>query len=506
MGISSVFKLFPSLCFSVVVVFFILLVTNFSFLLASSSSSTANYSSVITPTLDTDNHHGQMVYSSNPPISLAPPPQQLFKSKTASFKPSVAVIVGVLTTIFSITFLLLLYAKHCRRVDRSNAFFFNNSVGYPPSATTTARKNSGIDRAVIDSLPIFRFGSLRGQKDGLECAVCLNRFEPTEVLRLLPKCKHAFHVECVDTWLDAHSTCPLCRYRVDPEDILLVEDNRIMYQNDVSKVPPSMQQSPRELGSVAAARVSGRHSFAGSSLEVIAERGKPDSTTTTTSSSFVPRRSLDSWNSKKKRNSEIVAVGCFDRPRKDGLLLADKTSSTTSAEQRRLEHRIIVSGVAELGGSDGPNRRWSDVQASDLLFLGSEMILSDSRRFMGSSRGSRPSVSGSGGGIDERNGSNSHIGGGSRNEINARSVSEITGLSRFRSNEQQYEYQQRQQRQAEQRQRQAGAVSRWLAWISQPQTQHQQQQQKNPTLHPPPSSSSPPFSSSSSSLATSTMV
>lgn len=448
--------------------------------------------------------------SNSPLIPIAPPPQQVFvKARTSSsFKPSVAVIVGVLTTIFSITFLLLLYAKHCgRRGDRSgNAFFFNNSVGYPGSTSSTTmmtgRKNSGIDRAVIESLPVFRFGSLRGQKDGLECAVCLNRFEPTEVLRLLPKCKHAFHVECVDTWLDAHSTCPLCRYRVDPEDILLVEDNRIMYQNDVYRAPQSLQpQSPRELGSVstaaaaAAARVSGRHSFAGSSLEVIAERGKPDSTT---SSSFVARRSLDSWNFKKKRNRdrEMVAVGCFDRPRKDGLLLAAKTTSTTTcaavAEQRRLEHRIIVSGVTELGGglSDGPNRRWSDVQPSDLLFLRSEMILSDSRRFMGSSsRGAKPSVSG--GGIDERRSNGSR----GRNEINARSVSEITGLSRFRSNEQQYEYQQRQQRQAEQRQRQAGAVSRWLAWISQPQTQ--QQQQKNPT-----SSSS----SSSSSLATSTMV
>lgn len=295
-----------------------------------------------------------------------------------------------------------------------------------------------------------------GQKDGLECAVCLNKFEPSEVLRLLPKCKHAFHVECVDTWLDAHSTCPLCRYRVDPEDVLLVEDNRILYQNDSSRANSSMAQSPKELLS----RVSGRHSFAGSSLEVISERRKSDSTT-----SFVGRRSLDSWNnSKKKRNNnnnnteKIVAVGCFDhRPRKDGLLLAE----------RRLEHRIIISGTtttAEIESNNGPvNHRWSDVQPSDLLFLRSEMILSDSRRFLGASRGSRPSVNG-----------------GGKNEINGRSVSEITGLSRFRSNEQQYEYQQ------QRRQRQVGAVSRWLAWISQSQRYRHHRQ---PAVPPPPPSS-----------------
>lgn len=417
--------------------------------------------------------------SSSPPN---PPPPSL---KFSPFRPSIAVIVGVLTTMFSVTLLLLLYAKHCKRSGII-------AVGYgggghhslssrgggvtPPSYA--CRKNSGIDRSVIESLPVFRFGSLMGQKDGLECAVCLATFDSSEVLRLLPKCKHAFHVECVDTWLDAHSTCPLCRYRVDPEDILLVEDAKILNQNQLS--PPEEPEGndtasdiesrksaagEREPTSSGFGRVSGRHSSAGERgsgfLQVLVQ--KPGSESGKSDTASCCRKSLDSWSlqqqqkKKKKKKSESVGMGCFDRSRKDGLLLTEERTRTSS--ERRVEHRIIVSP-----GCSGFHQRWSDVQPSDLLYLRSEMIISDSRRF--SSAGpSRPSSGmrlqrnkkeeGNEIGIDGNSG---------RTVINSRSVSEITGLSRFSnrrlsdSNDTQHCH--------HQQQRQARLLSRWLDFIS----------------------------------------
>uniref|UniRef100_A0A5B7BPM3 RING-type domain-containing protein n=1 Tax=Davidia involucrata TaxID=16924 RepID=A0A5B7BPM3_DAVIN len=50
----------------------------------------------------------------------------------------------------------------------------------------------------------------------LECVVCLCQVSRGEIYRLLPNCNHSFHVHCIDSWLQAHSTCPLCRTHVPP--------------------------------------------------------------------------------------------------------------------------------------------------------------------------------------------------------------------------------------------------------------------------------------------------
>lgn len=79
---------------------------------------------------------------------------------------------------------------------------------------------SGIDKITIDKIPVFRFSSLQGSKQGLECAVCLSAFEEIEVLKLLPKCKHAFHRICIDEWLECHASCPICRQRFEAVDVI----------------------------------------------------------------------------------------------------------------------------------------------------------------------------------------------------------------------------------------------------------------------------------------------
>jgi E3 ubiquitin-protein ligase RHA2 len=53
-----------------------------------------------------------------------------------------------------------------------------------------------------------------------ECSVCLSEFEEGEKIRQL-KCKHRFHKDCVDKWLQQYwATCPLCRTKVLSDDVV----------------------------------------------------------------------------------------------------------------------------------------------------------------------------------------------------------------------------------------------------------------------------------------------
>ncbi|KAF5729813.1 putative RING-H2 finger protein ATL5M precursor [Tripterygium wilfordii] len=44
-----------------------------------------------------------------------------------------------------------------------------------------------------------------------ECAICLSEFVEGEGIQVLGRCKHGFHVQCIQKWLSFHSSCPTCR-------------------------------------------------------------------------------------------------------------------------------------------------------------------------------------------------------------------------------------------------------------------------------------------------------
>lgn len=71
-------------------------------------------------------------------------------------------------------------------------------------------KPRGLTKADIEQLPAYRFNPDSHQSEQTLCVVCFSDFEARQLLRVLP-CNHEFHTKCVDKWLKANRTCPICR-------------------------------------------------------------------------------------------------------------------------------------------------------------------------------------------------------------------------------------------------------------------------------------------------------
>ena len=61
------------------------------------------------------------------------------------------------------------------------------------------------------------------------CSICQAPFNSTDICRVINNCNHIFHINCIDTWLHDHTTCPFCRYNllnsVIPTDNVDINDD-----------------------------------------------------------------------------------------------------------------------------------------------------------------------------------------------------------------------------------------------------------------------------------------
>ncbi|KAF8033984.1 hypothetical protein BT93_C0300 [Corymbia citriodora subsp. variegata] len=237
-------------------------------------------------------------------------------SKVPHLSPSPAVIIGTLSVVFTLMLLVLVYVKFFYRIPLELPRYENSNF------TGVTLRSSGFEKSAIDALPFFRFSALRGSKQGLECSICLSKFRDIELLRLLPKCKHAFHTTCIDQWLESNSSCPLCRYPYD-----LRELTHSAYSESLRFGEYSSNLSEN------------------TGLEVFVQREQDDQETT---------------------RLDLGSRTCdFSKSNRDGH----------PESFHKFKHKIIFSYMAI-------RNRWSDIKSSDLLFLSSEMLhYSSSERF-----------------------------------------------------------------------------------------------------------------------------
>nr|GME15419.1 NEP1-interacting protein-like 1 [Ipomoea batatas] len=75
-------------------------------------------------------------------------------------------------------------------------------------------QSRGLSNDMIKKLPKYRFqhsAKMCRNFEDITCAICLQDFEGREYVRMLPSCRHSFHLPCIDEWLVRHGNCPVCR-------------------------------------------------------------------------------------------------------------------------------------------------------------------------------------------------------------------------------------------------------------------------------------------------------
>ncbi|XP_050386853.1 RING-H2 finger protein ATL66 [Argentina anserina] len=117
--------------------------------------------------------------------------------------------VVILFTVVLLVTVFLLYARWICRYHPSHS---PSSTSDGPNAQP--QKARGLDASLIRGLPIILYQSSVDPEAAAscgECSICLGVFEDGEKVKVLPHCRHCYHSDCVDTWLSAQSSCPLCR-------------------------------------------------------------------------------------------------------------------------------------------------------------------------------------------------------------------------------------------------------------------------------------------------------
>ncbi|KQJ84121.1 putative RING-H2 finger protein ATL69 isoform X1 [Brachypodium distachyon] len=75
-----------------------------------------------------------------------------------------------------------------------------------------AHAHCGLEPLVFAAIPTMKYNSEAFlPKDDSQCSICLGEYIEKEVLRIIPTCRHNFHLACLDVWLQKQTTCPICR-------------------------------------------------------------------------------------------------------------------------------------------------------------------------------------------------------------------------------------------------------------------------------------------------------
>ncbi|XP_009360247.1 RING-H2 finger protein ATL79-like [Pyrus x bretschneideri] len=97
----------------------------------------------------------------------------------------------------------------------------NNSAPQRQQELVDVQQKSNVAAAkCLEAAPaVIYTAEMKAKLAGVEaeCAICLSEFEEGEGIRVIGRCKHGFHAQCIQEWLSSHSSCPTCRRTCLPQ-------------------------------------------------------------------------------------------------------------------------------------------------------------------------------------------------------------------------------------------------------------------------------------------------
>jgi len=157
--------------------------------------------------------------SSSTPTPFSPPPQIPYLTNLG-FGYSIAIALGFLFLLST----LILSSYLCCRTFRNRSIHQNgnNQLNHNhdgvvlPRVIFVAEDEEdredvvmGLDQNVINSYPRLQYCKDLGHDS--TCSICLCEYKDSEMLRMMPECRHYFHLCCLDSWLKLNGSCPVCR-------------------------------------------------------------------------------------------------------------------------------------------------------------------------------------------------------------------------------------------------------------------------------------------------------
>lgn len=126
-----------------------------------------------------------------------------------------SLLLCVLALVSAIRYLLR-RGRHCRHHEQAQA-----AAAVVPAAAAAPKeaditRNTGDDElgqsgAGLARVQVYAKGAGEEEGEEAECAICLSEFVEGEGIKVLGECNHVFHVQCIQQWLNSHSSCPTCR-------------------------------------------------------------------------------------------------------------------------------------------------------------------------------------------------------------------------------------------------------------------------------------------------------